>query len=298
MIDRQCAGLLPAQAAHRAARSETASSSTRRCTRAAASAAPFTYFYHRYPVTPHTRGRDDASAAARRPSPKTPTASVPASPAPVPVRPHPRGRAAPRPARRRSSSTTTSRCSSRARPRPTTRTSRTATATSCGSCRRASARLESPCGWLDVEGGGLRLGPQGADSPLARRRAGHARSWCFEAHAAASSCPTSSATPWASSGWMRPTRTATSSARWAPSRRSTRRQDGPRELLVKKRGRLHALRARAPADGRRRVGRLRLPVRVRHREVPAEDGARAPAADHPRDVRRAGASSSARSSRA
>src|SRR5262249_40375925 len=51
---------------------------------------------------------------------------------------------------------------------------------------------------------------------------------------------------------------------------------------------LLALRSPEPGDGRPRVGRLRLPVGFRDREVPAQDRARALAADDPQHVRGAG----------
>ena len=86
-----------------------------------------------------------------------------------------------------------------------------------------------------------------------------------------------------------------------PPARSPRRaplQDGPRELIVKKQGTFTRYTLDTPAMDVVGWDGFVYPCRVRHREVPAEDGPRSPAAAPCTRPSRARASSSARSSRA
>ena len=96
----------------------------------------------------------------------------------------------------------------------------------------------------------------------------------------------SGATRSASCAWTRPTATATSGGPRSPGPRD----EGLRDLVVKRGGAFHGFRYAALAARRGRLGRHGLPVGVPDPQLPAARRAGAPAADgarHVRDARRA-----------
>ncbi len=141
--------------------------------------------------------------------------------------------------------------------------------------------LRSPLGDLRFEAQRLRLRAARAGAPL---HPGHGRDAVLAVDRAARAgctCPGSGATTSASCGWTRPTATATSGGRSSPGPMD----EGIRELVVKRGGRVPRLPLPALAARRGRLGRHGVPVGVPDPELPAARGPGAPAADVARHVR-------------
>ena len=215
----QSAGLLPAKPHTVLARRRRASSSTRRCTRAAASAGAFTYFYHRYPVTPHARGRRDERGFA--PPRGRRAGALPAAPSALLSDRSPAGGQLLDRRVRRSSSTRTSTISSRAPTESDDAYFANGDGDELWFVHEGGARARVAVRLARREGGRLRWVPQVAHPPLAPRRRPSCALMVLRGARRRRRARASSATRWGSSRWTRRTRIATSSARAGPSRRPT-----------------------------------------------------------------------------
>ncbi len=232
MIDRHRAGLLPDKP-HTVQRAPDGKLLHEEMLTRGGFGGAFSYFYHRFPVGAHRqRGRLARVARAGAGSVGAPTSSK----APLPLGP---GRAAGGMLVDRrlpmlfNDDVTV--LLGHAADGPTTSYFANGDGDELWFVRDGSARLESPCGWLDVKAGDYVWVPKAIVHSW-HVPGGRVRACCASKCAAAFRSRRRSATRSGSCGWTPRTPIATSCDPSGRSRRIDAPLEGPRELIVKKRG--------------------------------------------------------------